>query len=190
MAAKTRSSDMPDKIVKYPGRFLNFVQKGSWEYVERANASDVVAIIATTPEPYPKYVLTEQFRQALGCVTIDLPAGLCGDMGKEQPIVAAVRELVEETGFGTENIRRVAKCPSSPGLTSEVLTYFQCSDAAKVADGGGAEGEGESIIVHTPQLSSIDEWLDQQIQMGKMIDPKVYLGLYFIAKNMPQQLPK
>lgn len=130
-------------------------------------------------------MLTEQFRPALGCITIDLPAGLCGDMGNEQPIIAAIRELEEETGFTTEDIRRVAQCPSSPGLTSEVLTYFQCSDATKVADGGGAEGEGENITVHTPELSSIDQWLDQQVQMGKMIDPKVYLGLYFIAKNAP-----
>lgn len=172
------------KTIQYAGKFLNFVQNGRWEYVERANASAVVAIIATTKDG--RYVLTEQFRQALGCITIDLPAGLCGDMGHEQPIVAAIRELVEETGYTTENIRRVAQCPSSPGLTSEVLTYFQCLDAEKVADGGGAEGEGENITVHVPDLQTIDSWLESQIAEGKMIDPKVYLGLYFIAKNLPR----
>lgn len=36
------------KTIQYAGKFLNFVQNGRWEYVERANASGVVAIIATT----------------------------------------------------------------------------------------------------------------------------------------------
>ena len=59
------------------GRFLRLVDDHTWEYVERRNATGVVAIVAVTPAG--ELLLTEQHRPAVGTAVIDLPAGLAED---------------------------------------------------------------------------------------------------------------
>jgi ADP-ribose pyrophosphatase len=48
----------------------------------------------------------------------------------------------------------------------------------KVANGGG--DETESIKVHEVLLAEADLWLYEMEQKGFLIDPKVYVGLYFL----------
>lgn len=164
------------------GRFLRLVKVGRWEFAERTNASGAVAIIATTPDR--RLVLTEQFRPAVGQWVIDLPAGLAGDQAgtDEEPLVrSAQRELLEETGYAAKSWKQVAACCSSPGLSSEVITYFLVRNVLAVGEGGGVDHE--EIKVHIPALRTIRPWLARQIRAGKLIDAKVYLGLYFATSN-------
>ena len=113
-----------------------------------------------------------------------IPAGLSGDIQGEEDEAAAVsalRELVEETGFHAQTLKHLADCPSSPGLTSEVVSYFFARGVSRVEAGGGVEHE--QIDVQTPKLRTIKKWLADQVAAGKLIDPKVYAGLYFIGAN-------
>jgi ADP-ribose pyrophosphatase len=174
--AKAKSA----RVVIGKGKFVQLVRDGKWEIAERVNASGVVAVVAVTNER--EFVLTEQFRHAVGCRVIDLPAGLSGDMPgqkNEAKALSAQRELDEETGFQAKKLEHLADCPSSPGLTSEVISYFYADDVRRVNAGGGIENE--QIDVQTPKLRTIRRWLAQQIEAGKLIDPKVYVGLYFIG---------
>lgn len=160
------------------GKFLRLVKDGRWEFAERTNAIGAVAIIAVTKDE--RLVLTEQFRPAVGKRVIDLPAGLSGDVAgleNEEQAVSALRELEEETGYTAKRLKHVASCPSSPGLSSEIIYYFFSRSVTKIGDGGGVEHE--NIEVHTPKFKSIKSWLSRQIAAGKLIDAKVYLGLYF-----------
>lgn len=162
------------------GKFLRLVRDGKWEIAERINARGVVAVIAVTDDR--EYILTEQFRPAVGRLVIDLPAGLSGDIKgqkNEDHAVSANRELVEETGFSAGSLRHLADCPSSPGLTSEVVAYYLADELTRVSTGGGIESE--QIQVQTPKLRTIKKWLAEQVAAGKLIDPKVYAGLYFIS---------
>ena len=162
------------------GKFLRLVREGRWEFVERSNARGAVAVIAVTDAR--EFVLTDQFRPAVGCRVIDLPAGLSGDMPGQQDeafALSALRELIEETGYHAEQLDHLAECPSSPGLTSEVISYFFARGVSKVEAGGGVEHE--QIEVHAPKLRTIKRWMAEQVAAGKLIDPKVYAGLYFIA---------
>lgn len=164
------------------GKFLRLVRDGKWEIAERINASGVVAVVAVTDDR--EYVLTDQFRPAVGKRVIDLPAGLSGDVkGQEDEghAVSALRELIEETGFVADALQHLADCPSSPGLTSEVVSYFLANKVHRVNAGGGVESE--QIVVQTPKLRTIKKWLAEQVAEGKLIDPKVYAGLYFISAN-------
>jgi ADP-ribose pyrophosphatase len=159
-----------DRTVLGKGKFLRLVRDGKWEIAERINARGVVAVIAVTDDR--EYVLTEQFRPAVGKLVIDVPAGLSGDVkGQENEALAvsAVRELTEETGFAAKTLKHLADCPSSPGLIT------------RTEEGGGVEGE--QIQVQTPKLRTIKKWLAEQVAAGKLIDPKVYAGLYFIGAN-------
>lgn len=164
------------------GKFLQLVLDGQWEIAERINARGAVAIIAVTDEQ--EYVLTEQYRPAVKRTVIDLPAGLSGDvLGQEDEAaeLSAHRELEEETGFRAKRLKHLVDCPSSPGLTSEVISYFFARGVTRISLGGGIENE--RILVQTPKLRTIKKWLSQQIAAGKMIDPKVYAGLYFISSS-------
>ena len=163
------------------GIFLRLVREGRWEFAERTNARGAVAIIAVTKDK--RLVLTEQDRPAVGGRVIDLPAGLSGDVVGEEDeaeAVSALRELVEETGYTAKRLKQVARCPTTPGLASEVVTYFLARNAEKIGDGGGVEHE--EIVVHTPAIKSIKTWLSRQSKAGKLIDSKVYAGLYFATR--------
>jgi ADP-ribose pyrophosphatase len=159
------------------GKFLRLVRAGKWEYLERSNASGVVAIIAVTSQH--ELVLTEQYRPAVQANVIDLPAGLSGDIkGAEDEELeqAARRELEEETGFAVESLSQVLRCPSSPGLSSEMIDYFIGYGARKISDGGG-DGN-EQIAPHVIPLAVLREWIGKRAaEPDVLIDPKVYVAL-------------
>lgn len=162
------------------GKFLRLVRDGRWEFAERTNARGAVAIFAFTADR--RLVLTEQFRPAVGRLVIDVPAGLSGDVqGQETEdfVISAQRELTEETGYEAPHWEHAGDSPSSPGLTSEVISYYLATDAIQTSDGGGVEHE--QIQVHAPSLRTIGRWLSRQVAAGKLIDPKVYVALYFAA---------
>ena len=110
--------------VHHRGRFLGLYEVNGWEYVTRTNASGVVVIVAVTTDN--ELVLVEQFRAPVGAPVIELPAGLAGDQGDadESLIGAAERELWEETGYRSDQWRELAVCPSSAGMSDEMLTIF------------------------------------------------------------------
>ncbi|MBQ4635127.1 MAG: NUDIX hydrolase [Akkermansia sp.] len=164
----------------YQGKFLNMVREGRWEYCERVNQTSAVMVFACTPGG--KVLLVEEFRPPIGKQSLCFPAGLSGDEGPESDAVAARRELLEETGYEATGMRYLFTGPSSPGLTSETLSFYLATDLKKVAAGGGVDNE--NIIVHEAPLDTIDAWLAEQMAAGKSIDPRIYTGLYFL-KNQP-----
>ncbi|MBR5875540.1 MAG: NUDIX hydrolase [Akkermansia sp.] len=166
----------------YQGKFLNMVREGSWEYCERVNQTSAVMVFACTPEG--KVLLVEEFRPPIGMQSLCFPAGLSGDEGPESDAAAAQRELLEETGYEASEMRYLFTGPSSPGLTSETLSFYLAGGLRKVAGGGGVDNE--NIIVHEAPLDSIDSWLAEQVAAGKSIDPRIYTGLYFLLRNLQQ----
>lgn len=167
--------------VLFSGRYVRLMDDESWEYAERVGASGVVAIV---PLHEDRIILTEQFRRAVSANVIDLPAGLAGDAGSspaERLETAARRELFEETGYKAATLKQLAVCPSSPGLTSEMVTIFLGTDLESVHGGGG--DDSEQITVHAVPLDTIDTWLEAKSKAGILIDPKVYAGLYFASRR-------
>ena len=163
----------------YKGKFLNMVREGLWEFCERVNRTSAVMIFACTPEG--KVLLVEEFRPPIGMQSLCFPAGLSGDEGPESDEIAARRELLEETGYEADEMRYLFTGPSSPGLTSETLSFYLATGLRKVAAGGGVDNE--NIIVHEAPLADIDAWLAAQMDAGKSIDPRINTGLYFIKQQ-------
>jgi len=60
------------------GKWLRLKRRGRWEYAERTNPGGGVMIIAVTPED--RILFVEQERPAIECMTIEMPAGLVGDV--------------------------------------------------------------------------------------------------------------
>jgi ADP-ribose pyrophosphatase len=135
------------------GKFLALVREGRWEYVDRIGATGAAIVVAVTDDQ--KLLLVEQYRIPVHARTIELPAGIVGD---------------EPGGLS-----------SSSGLTSEVVTLLRASGLRRVSAGGGVAHE--DITVHEVPLSEVHGWLAARASQGLLIEPKVYAGLYFIART-------
>jgi ADP-ribose pyrophosphatase len=166
--------------IVHTGRFLELVEQDGWEFVRRRNAPAVVGIVAVTPDA--RLLLVEQPRLPVGAAVVELPAGLVGDeQADEDPLVAAGRELEEETGWRAAKLRLLARGPSSAGLTSEVVTLVRAEQLSRVAAGGGVAGE--RITVHAVPLAEVAQWLAARARDGALIDHKVQAGLWWLAQE-------
>lgn len=159
------------------GKFVQLVDKDGWEYVRRKNISGIAGLVARTDEG--RMVLVEQYRPPVGADVIELPAGL-GDVDGEPLIDCGRRELIEETGYEAGSVKLLVSGAASAGSTAEILTMYLATDLKKVGDGGG--DHSENITVHEIPLDEVEAWLDRQAEAGKVIDLKIYLGLYYLMK--------
>lgn len=163
----------------WQGRFLEIKKAdGRWEYAVRPHDMGAVMIFALTPDR--KMILVEEYRLPIGKACICAPAGLCGDEREESAECAARRELLEEAGYAADSFSFLFNGPSSPGLTSESVSFFLAQGLHRVGKGGGVDTE--EITVHEVPLQEADAWLTRQMEAGKAVDPRVYTGLYFLTK--------
>ena len=165
---------MDEVEVLCEGRHMLFLRRRGWEYAEHRVAKEAVMIVALTDDG--KIVLVEEFRPAVNARVISPPAGLVGDEGPEEAIVAARRELSEETGYEAASFERLARGPGSAGQSSELITFFLARGARKTAD--QAAHDRGSIRVHAVPIADLPGWASAREAEGALVDPKVYAGLY------------
>lgn len=164
----------------HEARFLRLCRRGRWEYAERTNAGSAVIVVAVTPED--RIVFVEQFREPIQQRSIEMPAGLVGDIDGEESIeLAAQRELEEETGWRAERVEFLMMGPSSSGMSTEQIAFVRAHGLTRVGAGGG--DLTENITVHEIPRSEAPAWLDAKRREGYSIDPKLYAGLFFVERN-------
>lgn len=162
------------------GRHLALRADGHWEFAERTHATGGVVILAFTERD--ELILVEQFRPPVRQGVISLPAGLTGDGGTaEDPSASAMRELEEETGYRAERMRRLAQGPSSPGLTSEMMTFFRAEGVHRIE--GAVIDPEEGITLHLVPMEKLHAWLRERENEGKLVDYKIYAALYLARKD-------
>jgi ADP-ribose pyrophosphatase len=164
----------------YHGRYLGMKERDRWEYAYRTNASGVVVIVPVTEAG--ELILVEQYRIPVESRVMELPAGLVGDDADpgESLQQGAQRELIEETGFRAASFRELLTCPSTPGMSDEMVTIYFASGLQRVGPGGG--DNSEDIIVHIVPLREAEEWLEARLAEGILLDPKIYAGLFWASK--------
>ena len=163
----------------YEGHWLSLRKRGRWEYAERNNPGGAVIILAVTPDD--KVLFVEQYRVSILQNTIEMPAGLVGDVAghaDETVQLAAQRELEEETGYRCQRVDFVHRGPSSSGMSTEMIAFVRAWDLQKVGPGGG--DETENIVVHEVPRLEAGAWLFARAAEGYSIDPKLFAGLWFI----------
>jgi ADP-ribose pyrophosphatase len=161
----------------FEGKHLAVVESEGWEHVERTKGKSAVAIIAVTDDG--KLVLTEQRRRAVDAQVLDLPAGLVGDEGDEDEPATAHKELEEETGYVCDSVEWLLRCPTSPGITSEIVSIYRAKNVRRAGEGGGVGGE--QIVVHAVELNELTDWLAMKAADGIMVDPKIWVAMLFLA---------
>jgi ADP-ribose pyrophosphatase len=167
----------------HEGRWLRLVRRGKWEFVQRrhqgSSGANAVVIFAESDDGV---VLVEQPRPAVGGHVIELPAGLVGDevessddTSEEDDLVAAARELVEETGFAAERLEVLARGVVSAGQSDERMTLVRATGLRRIGPGGGTAHE--SITVHVVPHTELDAFLADRARAGVTIDLKIFAGL-------------
>ena len=165
----------------FEGKYLRMRMRGTWEYVERTHAGGMATIIvAVTPDD--RILFVEQFRVPLQKSTIELPAGLVGDIDAGESLeLSAARELEEETGWHPAHCEVLMIGPTSAGLTNERIAFVRATGLSKVGPGGG-DGT-ENITVHEVPLGDAARWLTQKMVEGYEMDPKLWAGLWLVNRN-------
>lgn len=127
-------------------------------------------------------VLVRQFRYSTAEAghpwLVELPAGLTEP--KEEPVIAAKRETLEETGYKIDELKEIMRFYVAPGCTDEmiIIYYGEVDNAMRITQGGGAEGENEDIKIIMLPVPEIADFLERET-----VDAKTIIGLNWFLAN-------
>ncbi|MFH1541396.1 MAG: NUDIX hydrolase [Elusimicrobiota bacterium] len=161
----------------YGGRVLNFYiddvslpngKTATREYIRQPAASAVIPFIDDD-----KIVLVKQYRYPVKKITYELPAGKI-DVG-EKDIDCIKRELAEETGFTSNNIKKLISFYPSTAFSTEMLHIFVAKNLIKIKVYPDEDEFIEPIIVDYKKAL---KW----IETGKIVDAKTLIGLLYYFK--------
>jgi ADP-ribose pyrophosphatase len=130
-----------------------------------------VAIVARTTDD--EVILARQYRHATGEDLLEIPAGTREE--GEDPMETAKRELEEETGYTTDNIRQLGAFYTAPGFTNEMMFLFE---ATELTPGNQKLEEDEFIdVVRVHRDDAL-----AMIHDGRIKDAKTIVGLLMVLQ--------
>ena len=142
------------------------------------------AVVILAVDEQERALVLQQYRQPALLRFVELPAGLL-DVEDEDPLVAAQRELREEGLVVAEHWTHLFATYSSPGVSSERVTYFLARGLSEAPDRGGFEPEHEEADMTTSWVAVAD--LVEGIRTGRITDGPTVQALLgyqlFVAPN-------
>jgi len=123
-----------------------------------------------------KIILIKQFRYPVNKVLIEIPAGK-KDYINEKGYDCASRELEEETGYVSSNVKKMTDLHSCVGYSSEMIEIFIARDCIKIENPRtGDDDEFIELMVLT------EAEVKELIKNGKITDGKTLVALqqYFL----------
>jgi 8-oxo-dGTP pyrophosphatase MutT (NUDIX family) len=133
--------------------------------IVRHGGSVVILAIDDAKKKDPHVVLERQYRHAAGQFLYEVPAGKIDP--NEDRLVAAKRELAEETGFRARKWTKLARYYASPGFLAEWMQVFL---AEGLTPGPTNLDEDERLEIMLVPFSELLRLIDTgQIQDGKTL---------------------
>ena len=167
--------------IAFSGRYLDVIWAERGEYVNNRRCRGVVLVIPITAAR--EIVFIEQHRIAMNANVIEYPAGLVGDDDANESFeLAARRELLEESGYESDQLDWLLRGPASPGSSTEVVDFYLARNARRVSERAGIDHE--RILVHTIKLEDANAWLASKANSGVLVDPRVHLGVYLAKERL------
>ena len=120
-----------------------------------------------------KFIIEKQFRYALGKEIYELPAGKLE--ADEEPLEAAKRECLEETGYKPLEMIHLGDMSPTCGYSTEIIHFYYCPKSIK------AERHLDSDEVIDLMYLSLEE-IEQMIKEDQIIDSKI-LAVLSLYKN-------
>ena len=131
------------------------------EYVAHTGAVAVVAL-----DDQDRVLLIQQYRHPIRHRDWELPAGLL-DIAGEDPLVAAQRELAEETDLVAREWRLLTSSWTTPGGNSEMIHVYLATGIEAAPTAFEREDEEADIRVEWVALSdAVDAVLDGRLHNG------------------------
>lgn len=121
----------------------------------------------------PRVILERQYRHAAGKCLYEVPAGKIDP--NENRLVAAKRELAEETGFRAKNWTPLARYYASPGFLAEWMQIFL---AEGLTPGSTSPDEDERIDLFFVPFSELLRLIDT----GQIHDAKTIIAATLYAR--------
>ena len=104
-------------------------------------------VIASSDEA-GDHICVRQFRQGIEEVTTEFPAG--GLEPGEDELEAAKRELLEETGYVSDEWRRLIRLPASATISDNYVTVFEARGCRKAAEQQLDDTEFVNVVKLSP----------------------------------------
>lgn len=167
--------------LKYQGSMLSIYQDtievpngnvAKWDYIEHKGAAAVVPVLDDG-----RIVLVRQFRNALNQEILEIPAGGL-ESWDESTMIAAGRELEEETGYHSDHLEPLISIATAVAFCNEIVDIYVADHLVKTHQN---LDENEFIEV---EAYSVDE-IEQMIYNGQIQDSKTIAAVMsYINKYM------
>jgi len=144
------------------------------DIVRHTGSVVILAVDETGPEP--QVLLVRQYRHAAQQYLWELCAGRI-DEG-ENELVAAKRELLEETGFRAKRWERILRFYASPGFVAETMAIYRARDLRP----GVAHPEEDEVI--ELRFFPLSKAL-QMVTSGTIKDAKTMTAILWLAITHP-----
>lgn len=137
---------------------------------------DWVNVIAITEDG--KFVMERQYRHGLGKTCFEIPAGVIEE--GEDPLDAAKRELMEETGYGEGKWRKIMTV-SGNSSTTDNLSHCYVAEGVRKISGQHLDSteDLEIVLLDTAQVKGL--MVNDQIKQALMAAP---LWRYFSEQGL------
>jgi len=129
------------------------------------------AVVVIPVDNNDNVILVKQYRHPIGLDLLEAPAGIIED--GEEPDAAAMRELREETGYASRNLRLLGGFWSSPGFTDEYLYGYLAKD---LFDSQLSMDEDEEITLVRIPIQKVKKL----IRVGEIQDAKTIAMLLLV----------
>ncbi|OZC58477.1 ADP-ribose pyrophosphatase [Rhodococcus sp. 06-470-2] len=140
------------------------------EVIEHHGAVGILAV-----DDRDRVVMIEQYRHPVGRRLWELPAGLLDEPG-ERPVVAAQRELAEETGLAAQTWSVLVDVLASPGFTDEAVRIFLAQGLTEVGRPEAHDEEADIELSYVP----VDEAVRRALS-GEIVNASAVAGVLAFA---------
>jgi ADP-ribose pyrophosphatase len=138
------------------------------------HSGSVVILLVDDSQREPQVLLERQYRHAAQQYLWELPAGRKESGEKE--LVAAKRELLEETGYTARKWKRILHFFASPGFLAEPMSVF----LAQNIKAGEAQPEADEVIAN--RFFSLSAAVTM-VMNGKIKDAKTIASILWLAQS-------
>ncbi len=148
-----------DEWIDFRRSAYRFPDGTVWQPYYSFTRRDYAVVVASDTEG--RFICVHQFRQGIRQVTTEFPAGAIEKKDGEDPQAAALRgaqrELLEETGYVSDQWRPLLVIPSSATISDNIAYLFAAENCRKVS--GQQLDAMELLRVGTYTAEEIDTML-------------------------------
>jgi ADP-ribose pyrophosphatase len=184
-ADETLEERVLERNLLHVGRFMTFEHARITRAGGESERDIVVhpgAVVIAPVDAKGHLLMVIQYRLPAGGAMLELPAGTLDvhDGAVEDPLLAAHRELEEETGYRAGSMEKLGGFWSAPGFSTEYLTLFVARDLVPATDDRLEPDEDENLrLVRLPWRDAVTA-----VKAGIVEDAKSVAGILWLADLM------